>query len=79
MLQTDDVLPSLEEQGVRQLYPKDSNIGLCIGFSVMFNSFVVFVEFCVCVFWKNGRLQKGVESPESRPPAEFLRIGRCSC
>ncbi|KMZ67212.1 putative Mediator of RNA polymerase II transcription subunit [Zostera marina] len=23
---TDDVLPSLEEQGVRQLYPKDSNI-----------------------------------------------------
>lgn len=26
-LQTDDALPSLEDQGVRQLYPKGSNVG----------------------------------------------------
>lgn len=41
MFQTDDVLPSLEEQGVRQLYPKGSDIGLCIDFSVVFS-------FCCC-------------------------------
>lgn len=29
-LQTDDALPGLEEQGVRQLYPKGPNIGMCI-------------------------------------------------
>ncbi|KAK1411618.1 hypothetical protein QVD17_38174 [Tagetes erecta] len=29
LARTDDVLPSLEEQGVRQLYPKDPNIGMC--------------------------------------------------
>lgn len=28
IVQTDDVLPSLEEQGVRQLYPKGPNVGM---------------------------------------------------
>lgn len=27
-MQTDDVLPSLEEQGVRQLYPQGPNVGM---------------------------------------------------
>lgn len=42
--QTDDVLPNLEEQGVRQLYPKGPNVGKIRSYSQK----AVFVPTVIC-------------------------------
>lgn len=50
--QTDDVLPNLEEQGVRQLYPKGPNVGNVCSYSQK----AVFVPTVICnmhIFFKH--------------------------